>query len=282
MYFTTPGSTRRLARSLVFLLVPALALVISTPLWASLDKLEQLHDPVQKGLAIAHETERRDAGFGDYVVEAEMILMQNDQVLSEREFFSKVLEISGDGDHSVNVFRSPRDVEGTAILIHSHGLKPDDQWLYLPAIKRVKRISTRSKSGPFVGSEFAYEDISTWQPEKYGYRFLKSDRVDDVDCFLVENTPLYEDSGYSKLHEWVDKTIFRPRRIDYFDRKGDLLKTLRFEDYRQYQGQWWRPGRMIMTNHQTGRVTQLLWKDYQFATGLTEADLAQSKLNRLQ
>jgi hypothetical protein len=133
--------------------------------------IENIADPVAKGIAITRETDRRDSGFGDYSVEADMILMQQNKVVSQRSFFSKILEIAGDGDHSVNVFRSPREVEGTAILIYSHGLVPDDQWLYLPAVKRVKRISSRSKSGPFVGSEFAYEDISTWVPEKYTYRF---------------------------------------------------------------------------------------------------------------
>lgn len=280
MTYATQGFARAL---LLTLLAFAVAYAkADTDTIATIKQIENIADPAAKGLAIARETEQRDAGFGDFVVEAEMILMQNEQVLSVREFSSRVLEIADDGDHSVNVFHSPRDVEGTAILIHAHGLKPDDQWLYLPAVKRVKRISTRSKSGPFVGSEFAYEDISTWLPEKYTYKFLASDTLDGVDCFKVENTPAYTDSGYSKLHEWIDKSIFRPRRIEYYDRKGDLLKTLSFADYRQYQGKWWRPGRMTMVNHQTGRATQLVWKDYQFATGLTAADLSQSKLSRAQ
>lgn len=243
--------------------------------------LSDFAEPAAKGLAIAKETEKRDAGFKDYVTQAEMVLKQNDKELSRRTFSSKVLEVEGDGDHSVNVFSSPKDVAGTAVLIHAHGLTPDDQWLYLPAVKRVKRISTRSKSGPFVGSEFAYEDISTWVPEKYTYRFLQQETLDGNDCFKVENTPAYADSGYSKLHEWVDAKIFRPRKIEYYDRKGALLKTLNFEGYQLYQGSYWRPSKMVMTNHQTGRTTELLWKDYQFSTGLTANDIAQSKLSSI-
>lgn len=235
----------------------------------------------EKGHAIAKETERRDAGFKDYVVKAEMHLKQDGEILSERIFNSKVLEIIGDGDHSVNIFKAPRDVAGTAILIHSHGTKPDDQWLYLPAIKRVKRISTRSKSGPFVGSEFAYEDISSWVPEKYHYRFLEETNINGNDCYKVENTPAYSHSGYSKLHEWIDSNIFRPRKIDYFDRKGDLLKTLHFEEYKKYQGMYWRPSKMVMINHQTGRSTDILWQNYQYGTGLSSADIAKSKLRNI-
>lgn len=242
--------------------------------------LDAIANPVAKGTAISKETERRDTGFKDYIAQAEMVLKQQDKELSRREFSTKVLEIVGDGDHSVNVFSSPKDVAGTAILIHAHGLAPDDQWLFLPAVNRVKRISTKSKSGPFVGSEFAYEDISTWVPEKYTYRFLKKDMQGNNDCFLVENTPAYADSGYSKLHEWVDAKIFRPRKIEYYDRKGDLLKTLTFEDYQVY-GSYWRPAKMVMVNHQTGRSTELLWKHYEFGVGITEADIDQSKLSSM-
>lgn len=253
--------------------------------WALADtvNLDGINDPAAKGQAIAKETERRDSGFKDYIAHAEMVLKQNDKELSRRSFNTKVLEIegAGEGDHSMNVFLSPKDVAGTAILIYAHGLTPDDQWLYLPAIERVKRISTRSKSGPFVGSEFAYEDISTWVPEKYTYRFLQQENLAGNDCFKVENTPAYEDSGYTKLHEWVDSKIFHPRKIEYYDRKGDLLKTLTFEDYKIYEGQYWKPSKMIMVNHQTGRSTELLWNEYKFRTGLTASDLDQSKLSSM-
>ena len=245
--------------------------------------LDNITDPVAKGQAIAKETERRDSGFKNYVAKAEMVLKQNDKELSRRTFNTKVLEIegAGEGDHSVNIFTSPKDVAGTAVLIHAHGLTPDDQWLYLPAIQRVKRISTRSKSGPFVGSEFAYEDISTWVPEKYTYRFLQKETITGEDCYKFENTPAYDESGYSKLHEWVDAKMFHPRKIDYYDRKGDLLKTLTFEDYKIYGGGYWKPSKMIMVNHQTGRSTELLWNEYQFTTNLTAADIDQSKLGSM-
>lgn len=246
--------------------------------YASVSEIDAISDPVKKGHAIAIETKHLDSGYRDFIVSAEMILKSADAESSTRKFHTKALEIPDDGDYSINVFDNPADVAGTAILIHSHGLTPDDQWLYMPAIKRVKRISTRSKSGPFVGSEFAYEDISTWVPEKYTYRYLGTEQLNGNDCFKVENTPAYSDSGYSLLHEWVDKKIFRPRKIEYFDRKGTLLKTLRFEDYKLYNEHFWRAGKMTMVNHQTGRSTVLLWKDYKFGTGLSKDDFAESKL----
>ena len=73
---------------------------------------------------------------------------------SKRELEIRTLEVKDDGDKSLTVFHTPRDVRGTALLTFSHGVDPDDQWLYLPALRRVKRIASNNQSGPFMGSEF--------------------------------------------------------------------------------------------------------------------------------
>ena len=94
---------------------------------------------------------------------------------SVRELRRQVFESTeeGRGDKSIIVFDSPRDIGGTALLSHTKILEPDDQWLYLPALGRVKRISSGNKSGPFVGSEFAYEDLVSQEVDKYNYRWLR-------------------------------------------------------------------------------------------------------------
>ena len=86
---------------------------------------------------------------------------------SRRQLRVQVLEVSDDGDKSLFVFDEPRDVQGTAFLIHAHREDADDQWLYLPALKRVKRISSANRSGSFMGSEFAYEDMTAQEVEKF-------------------------------------------------------------------------------------------------------------------
>lgn len=175
----------------------------------------------EKGYAINHEVESRDSGFGDSIHDALMILRNTQGDESKREFTYKTLEMTGDGDKELGVFHRPADVKGTAILTYAHGLKPDDQWLYLPELKRVKRISTVNKSGPFMGSEFAYEDIASWELEKYKYKYLRDEVIDGNDCFVIENIPAYEHSGYVRQVEWIDKTIYQPRRIDFL-----IAKTL--------------------------------------------------------
>ena len=115
----------------------------------------------EKGLAIAVEADNRDQGWGDQATTSKMILRNSQGAESTREIRGKALEVKGDGDKSLTIFDTPRDVKGTAFLSFTHTLKADEQWLYLPALKRVKRISSSNKSGPFMGSEFSYEDISS-------------------------------------------------------------------------------------------------------------------------
>ena len=236
--------------------------------------------PEEKGLAIAMEADKRDTGWTDQVADMNMILRNKQGDSSTRIMRITTLEVIGDGDKSLLVFDNPRDVKGTAFLSHTHSLTPDDQWLYLPALKRVKRISSANKSGPFVGSEFAYEDLASQEVEKYKYKWLRDESINGSDCFVIERYPQYEHSGYTREIVWVDKNIYHPLKVEFFDRKDSLLKTLTFIDYKQYLDQYWRPARMEMVNHQTGKSTTLTWENYQFKTGLTDRDFDKNTLKR--
>ena len=115
----------------------------------------------EKGHRIAVEAEKYDTGFIDFTADMIMVLKNRKGQESTRQITIRTLEVNDDGDKSMSLFHDPADVKGTAMLTYSHGLKADDQWLYLPALKRVKRINSRNKSGPFMGSEFAFEDLSS-------------------------------------------------------------------------------------------------------------------------
>ena len=194
----------------------------------------------------------------------------------------KSLEIKGDGDKALTIFKSPRDVKGTSFLSFSHALKADDQWLYLPALRRVKRIASDNKSGPFMGSEFAYEDISSQEVAKYTYKFIKNEKVNGQDGFVIERYPVDKNSGYTKQVVLVDSKEYRLYKIDFYDRKNSLLKTLTYENYKSYFKNTWRPGVMAMMNHQSGKSTKLLWSDYRFNTSINERDFDKNALKRLK
>ena len=236
--------------------------------------------PEEKGLAIAHEMGRRDIGWKDQRANLIMTLRNRQGQESRRELRISTLEVDGDGDKSLTVFNSPRDVKGTAFLSFTHATKPDDQWLYLPALKRVKRISSRNKSGSFMGSEFAYEDLSSQEIERYRYKWLRDETLDGRKRMVVEYYPQYENSGYTRQVVWIDSDIWRVVKTEYYDRKDALLKTLTIQDYQQYLDRFWRADAMHMVNHQTGKSTEIQWSDYQFATGLRDRDFDRNALKR--
>lgn len=234
----------------------------------------------EKGLRIAEEMDRRDTGWNDQQAAMEMILRNRYGQESRRQIRTKNLEVDGDGDKGLTIFDHPRDVKGTVFLSYTHALRADDQWLYLPALKRVKRISSRNKSGPFMGSEFAYEDLTSQEVPKYSYRWLRDEKLDGRDTFVIERKPAYKYSGYTRMDTWVDQAIWRPLKIEFYDRKNSKLKTLTFIDYQSYLGQYWRPNQMKMVNHQTGKSTTLNWSNYRFKTGLTQRDFDRNSLKR--
>ena len=237
-------------------------------------------DPEARGLEIAIERDARDLGFHDFEAELHMTLENRHGQTSERSLRSRTLEQDDDGDKSLIIFDEPADIDGTAFLTFSHKTGNDDQWLYLPALKRVKRISSSNKSGPFVGSEFAYEDISSQEVEEYTYKFIGEDELDGQKMFVIEQYPVDPKSGYTRQVVWVDQEELRNFKIDFYDRKDSLLKTLSLEGYEQYLDRYWRPARMMMVNHQTGKSTELLWANYEFQVGLTESDFNRATLAR--
>jgi outer membrane lipoprotein-sorting protein len=263
-------------RALLLFLLGAL---LSAPLHA-----HGAEDPVAMGEAIAREADRRDRGFGDSRTRLTMILQDRKGRTRERRLRIDTLEVrdEGLGDRSLVIFDTPLDMKGTALLSHAQILEDDDQWLFLPALKRVKRISSANKTGSFFGSEFAYEDITAQELGKYAYRWLKDEPCGDLECHVVERRPLYENSGYSRLVTWYDTAEYRVQRVDYFNRKDTLLKTLTLSDYRQYLGQFWRAHEFTMESYRTGKTTRLLYDAYEFQTGLTEEHFRKGTLRRVE
>jgi outer membrane lipoprotein-sorting protein len=236
--------------------------------------------PEEKGEKIAIEADRRDTGFGDYRADLVMTLKNRHGDESRREIKTRNLEVAGDGDKSLSLFQTPRDVKGTAFLSFSHKSGPDDQWLYLPALKRVKRINSSNKSGSFMGSEFAYEDIASNEIEKYTYRYEKNEACAELTCFVYERFPTDPNSGYTRQVVWMDTDEYRIQKIVFYDRKDSLMKTLIYKDYGRYLNKFWRASEMHMENHQTGKSTTLKWKGYKFKTGLTDKDFNKNALKR--
>ncbi len=180
-------------------------------------------------------------------------------------------------DKTLLSFTHPADLKGTRLLTHEQGDGDDDQWLFLPSIKRVKRIASSNQSGSFVGSEFSYEDLVVRQIDKYVPRYLGDEEVDGKDCYVIERIPKSKSSGYSKVIRWRMKSNLQELKSDYYDRKGDLLKQRKMEGHTLYEG-YWRVKKITVKNVQTNKYSTLLFEDVKVKVKLPESKFSVQEL----
>ena len=131
-----------------------------------------------------------------------------------------------------------------------------------------------------MGSEFAFEDITSQEVEKYTYKWIRDEEYQNEKCFVFERYPTYKNSGYTRQVVWLDQKNYKVLQIKFYDRKNTSLKTLTQSNFKQYLGKFWYPGTMYMENHQTGKSTLITWKDYKFNNGLGEKDFDKNSLKR--
>ncbi len=240
----------------------------------------------QKGYDIFLKASTINDGVGDFSSTGTFILKDKSGNESIRKFDNMTLEDlnSDKGDKSIIIFTQPRDIKGTANLTHSK-IEPEDsdQWLYLPAIKRVKRISSSNRSGKFVGSEFSFEDLASLEIQNYSYLWLEELKCPNIDlqCNKIESYPKNKKSGYSKIIAYIDLKENRIQFQEFYNRRGDLEKELTYSDYRLYIDKYWFFHGLEMVNVQTGKSTSLKWSDYKIQSGLKVSDFDPKKLPKM-
>ena len=230
-------------------------------------------------LEVAKKSEKATSGFEDSSSNMTMTLINANQQKRQRKMKMITLE-SHSGDKSLMTFISPADVKGTKFLNYEHTQKDDDQWLYLPALKRVKRIASKNKSGSFMGSEFSYEDLSSFSVQKYLFKGqAKVVKLNGKKTYMGERSPISKNSGYKKQISWTDAKTFLIQKVEFYDRKHELLKTVVMQEYKKISNVW-RIGKMTMTNHQNDKSTMLQWKNETIKNGLNVKDFHKRVLKR--
>ena len=236
----------------------------------------------EKGLRIATKSADTESGFRDMSADGEMILYSARGATSTRRFENRTVENADNrGSRSLLVFDWPGDIRNTALLTHSFDTAKDDQWLYLPAVRKVRRISSSGRSGSFVGSEFAYEDMVEQDASNFSHVWQRDERCPNGGgtCHVLVRVPK-QSSGYSQQAVWLDTAELRYQTIQYYNRRGQLMKTLTISGYRKYKGRFWRPSKMQMVNHLTGKSTVLNWKNYTFNVGLSASEFTPDAVRR--
>lgn len=191
--------------------------------------------------------------------------------------FSKEI---GDVEKSIMFFQSPADVKNTSFMNWSYeGDKSDDQWIYLPALKKVKRISSDSKSDYFMGSDFTYDDLGDRKLNADTHRLLREETVNGKVCYVVESISNDEDYMYSKTITWIDKTTFVGVQKEFYDEDEDLLKVLEIKSVEEISGIY-----VIinseMKNVQKNHATTMTLSNVKVNTGISAAKFSERMMMR--
>ena len=187
----------------------------------------------------------------------------------------------GDTEKILMFFNSPRDVAGTGYLSFSYDdeSKDDDIWLYLPAMKRVRRITGSGKNDSFMGTDFTYEDMGSRSLSKDEFSLLREEAADGVPCWVVEAKTKDGKEPYSRRVVWIRKDSYLSAAVDYYDRQNRLLKTLRVSGVSQINGIW-TAQKMEMTNVQDKHSTVIEMSDIRFNLALDDSIFAVTALER--
>ena len=215
-----------------------------------------------RALEIALEVEQKNENFIGETAQLEMILINGSNKVI-REMLSETVELSLEHNRSLLTFKLPKDVAGTKLLTWSYDLKDDSQWIYLPAFKKIKKISSSSKTSSFMGSEFTYEDLRAASPKKYNYKFIEEKNTNGDTHWKYERVSKKK-SGYSKQVVTISKKYMNSIAIEYFDRSKQLLKKASITGYKSFkvgEKTFWRPGSIHVINVQTKKESILNWKN---------------------
>ena len=191
--------------------------------------------------------------------------------------FSKEI---GDVEKSIMFFQSPADVKNTSFMNWSYeGDKSDDQWIYLPALKKVKRISSDSKSDYFMGSDFTYDDLGDRKLNADTHRLLREETVNGKVCYVVESISNDEDYMYTKTITWIDKTTFVGVQKEFYDEDEDLLKVLEIKSVEEISGIYVITN-SEMKNVQKNHATTMTLSNVKVNTGISAAKFSERMMMR--
>lgn len=264
--------------------IRAVMLITATSFFAS--SYSSASPAVPSGDEIAQYINARDEGTSvSRSMTMELTDRRGKKRVRETRAFRKYY---GDEKRTVIHYLSPKNVKKTAFLTFDYpeANKDDDQWLYLPAMRKVRRISASDRGDYFLGTDFTYEDIKKENKvsiEDYKRTTLREEDIDGHHSYVIESVPVSEDIseelGYGKVVQWVDSEIWITRKSVFFDLRGQPLKTTYVKDISQVQDIW-TAHRLEVNNHKTGHKTVFVFADVIYDTEVRDDFFTQRALRR--
>lgn len=226
----------------------------------------------------------QDYNKSDTSEESQIVLFIKDGEKNIAERRMKAISIVAEGDIPSKLlleFIQPVDVKGTKLLTWTYLKENKSQWIYLPSLKKTRRILAGSKNSSFMGSEFTYEDIGGQSLEKFTYDLVQ---VEEVPSDIVWH--IREKSKDPLVKNWkilkVKKSLMNPVAIDYYNMRNEKVKSSKFQEYREYtlgRKKVFRPNLISMTNLLTGKESILKWEQREFGKKIAERDFNPNSLD---
>ncbi len=193
---------------------------------------------------------------------------------------TQYLRDNGTVEKKIMFFTAPADVKGTSFMnwSYSNG-KSDDQWIYLPALKKIKRISSDSKGDYFMGSDFTYDDLGDRHPSQDTHKLLREETVNGVKCYVVQSIPKDEDYMYSKTITWINKGTFIGVKKEFYDEDGDLLKIMHVNSSQKINGIN-VVTKITMQNKQKNHKTIMSLSNVKINTGISDSKFSERMMMR--
>lgn len=212
--------------------------------------------------------------------EVDMVLVDKDDQRQQRKLEIMTKKGEGDDDKTLIRFLEPPTVRGTAVLTHEATGRADDQWLYLPALQKKKRIASSNRTQRFAGTDFTFEDIRSEDFTAYDYSKVGEEVIDRQSCYVIEAKPKDPStSGYSKRKIYVEKERFLIHKIEYFDQRERHQKTLELRRFVQVSGLW-RAEQSMMSDHLRGTKTVWRFSSREINPGLPDSAFTERALER--
>ena len=206
-----------------------------------------------------------------------LINKHGDQRIREIKQFTKDM---GEIEKSIMFFQSPADVKNTSFMSWSYDSdKSDDQWIYLPALKKTKRISSDSKSDYFMGSDFTYDDLGDRKLSADDHTLLREESIEGIDCYVVESVSKDEEYIYSKTITWINKSNFIGVKKEFYDEDDDLLKILHIKKFVEISG-FWVITNSEMQNVQKDHITSMVLDNVKVNVGISASKFTERIMMR--
>ncbi len=238
------------------------------------------------GLEVVEQVNRRDEGV-TLRRDSHMELIDSKGRTRSRvaRMFRKY---DGDDKKTTVYFTEPATIAGTSFLTfdYAEAERADDQWLYLPAHRKVRRISPTDRGSSFFGTDLSYEDVkkeTKLAAEDYRWKVLGTETVDGHECYVLEGIPIDEqtarDLGYSRVLSRIDKNLWLTRRADYWDLKDQHLKTTHNLEIEEIGG-FWTIVRTEVVNHRSGHRTIFEFSNIAYDDGVPDELFEPGNLTR--